>query len=193
MYFFENLNFQNVQLWLKFIPDLQKMDKLWGKAKEPTKLTVSQEDDTKASIRQKVWEFMEKNDIANFPRPVYNRIPNFKGANLAGQKLATSLEEFKSAKVVKVNPDKAQEEARYQVLDQDKTLIVPTPRLSKGLFNRLSKEPDCDKDTLRKLASREGIDKKSKPVPMASRIKIDLVVVGSVAVDKLGRRIGKVQ
>jgi len=134
---------------------------------------------------------MEKNDIANFPRPVYNRIPNFKGANLAGQKLATSLEEFKSAKVVKVNPDKAQEEARYQVLDQDKTLIVPTPRLSKGLFNRLSKEPDCDKDTLRKLASREGIDKKSKPVPMASRIKIDLVVVGSVAVDKLGRRIGK--
>jgi 5-formyltetrahydrofolate cyclo-ligase len=41
------------------------------------------------------------------------------------------------------------------------------------------------------LASREGIDKKSKPVPMASRIKIDLVVIGSVAVDRFGRRIGK--
>lgn len=80
---------------------------------------------------------------------------------------------------------------RYQVLDHDKTLLVPTPRLSKGLFNRLTKEPDSDKDTIRKLASREGIDKKSKPVPMASRIKIDLVVVGSVAVDRLGRRIGK--
>ena len=44
---------------------------------------------------------------------------------------------------------------------------------------------------MRKLASREGIDKQSKPVPMASRIKLDLIVVGSVAVDKLGHRIGK--
>merc|ERR1719411_1377648 len=46
-----------------------------------------------------------------------------------------------------------------------------------------------DKDAIRKLASREGIDHQSKPVPMASRIK--LVLVGSVAVDKLGHRIGK--
>lgn len=167
------------------------MDKIWGKMKDPTKLTANLEEDTKATIRQKVWECMEKNDLANFPRPVYKRIPNFKGANLAGQKVA-ALDEFKAAKTVKVNPDKAQEEVRYQVLDLDKTLIVPTPRLSKGLFNRLSKEPgDSDKDTIRKLASREGIDKKSKPVPMASRIKVDLVVVGSVAVDRLGHRIGK--
>jgi len=171
------------------------MDKIWGKLKEPTKLSVSVEEDTKSSIRQKVWETIEKNDIANFPRPVYNRIPNFKGANIAGQKVI-ELEEFKKAKIVKVNPDKPQEEVRYQVLDHDKTLIVPTPRLAKGLFNRLSNEPteegeERSKETIRKLASREGIDKKSKPVPMASRIKIDLVVIGSVAVDRFGRRIGK--
>ena len=48
-----------------------------------------------------------------------------------------------------------------------------------------------DKESMRKLASREGIDHQSKPVPMASRIKLDLVVVGSVAVDKSGHRIGK--
>ena len=48
-----------------------------------------------------------------------------------------------------------------------------------------------DKENMRKLASREGIDKQSKPVPMASRIKLDLVVIGSVAVDKSGHRIGK--
>ena len=168
------------------------MDKIWGKLKEPVKLTVTADnlDEDKSSIRQKVWECLEKNDIANFPRPVYNRIPNFKGANIAGQKVI-ELEEFKKAKIIKVNPDKPQEEVRYQVLDHDKGLIVPTPRLSKGLFNRLSSEPGKDKDHLRKLASREGIDKMSKPVPMASRIKVDLVVVGSVAVDRLGRRIGK--
>ena len=121
------------------------MDKIWGKLKEPTKLSVSLEDDTKSSIRQKVWETIEKNDIANFPRPVYNRIPNFKGANVAGQKVI-ELDEFKTAKVIKVNPDKPQEEVRYHVLDQDKTLIVPTPRLAKGLFNRLSNEPSTEND-----------------------------------------------
>ena len=121
------------------------MDKIWGKLKEPTKLSVSLEDDTKSSIRQKVWETIEKNDIANFPRPVYNRIPNFKGVNVAGQKVI-ELDEFKTAKVIKVNPDKPQEEVRYHVLDQDKTLIVPTPRLAKGLFNRLSNEPSTEND-----------------------------------------------
>ncbi len=167
-----------------------EQNKIWGKLKEPTKLEVAGDDETKASIRQKVWEFMEKNDIANFPRPVYNRIPNFKGANTAGQK-AAELPEFKEAKVVKVNPDKPQEEVRYQALDHCKDLIVPTPRLSKGLFNRLSSEPNASKESLRKLASRQGIDSMSKPIPMASRTKLDLVCVGSVAVDKLGRRIGK--
>ena len=43
------------------------------------------ENTTKAVVRQKVWEYMEKNDIANFPRPVYHRIPNFKGAQIAGK------------------------------------------------------------------------------------------------------------
>lgn len=62
---------------------------------------------------------------------------------------AIQLDEFKSAKVIKVNPDKPQEEVRYHVLDQDKTLIVPTPRLAKGLFNRLSNEPtENDKERL---------------------------------------------
>ena len=62
-------------------------------------------------------------------RPVYNRIPNCKGAIAAGQKLA-ALEEFASAKCVEVGPDKAQEEVRYQALLAGKSLVVPTPRLS---------------------------------------------------------------
>lgn len=173
------------------------MEKIWGKLKEPQQISLPSPTEnggadgvTKSSIRKKVWEFMERNDIANFPRPVYNRIPNFKGAAAAGIKV-TELPEFKEAKTVKVNPDKPQEEVRFQVLDHEKSLIVPTPRLAQGLFNRLSSEPGSNKEMLRKLASRQGIDTMSKPVPVASRIKLDLIVVGSVAVDKLGRRLGK--
>ena len=174
------------------------MENIWGRLKEPQNITLftgtSQDevptDITKSSIRQKVWEFMERNDIANFPRPVYNRIPNFKGASAAGDKVST-LSEFQDAKVIKVNPDKPQEEVRFRVLDSGKTLIVPTPRLTQGLFNRLEAEPGCTKESLRKMSSRYGIDSLSKPVPMASRLKLDLVIIGSVAVDRLGRRIGK--
>ena len=66
---------------------------------------------TKQDIRLKVWDHLESHNLVNFPRPVHNRIPNFIGASTAGQKLA-EIEEFKSAKVVKVNPDKPQEEVR---------------------------------------------------------------------------------
>lgn len=172
------------------------MENLWGRLKEPQKIQLLASNSTgnltKASIRQKVWEFLERNDIANFPRPVYSRIPNFKGAGAAADRLVQQLPEFRDAKTVKVNPDKPQEEVRFRVLEAGKTLIVPTPRLTQGLFNRLEGDPeDPSKDRLRQLASRHGIDNHSKPIPMASRIRLDLVVIGSVAVDRRGHRIGK--
>lgn len=33
---------------------------------------------SKWDIRQKVWDYIEEKNLANFPRPVHNRIPNFK-------------------------------------------------------------------------------------------------------------------
>ncbi|CDQ69378.1 unnamed protein product [Oncorhynchus mykiss] len=33
---------------------------------------------TKWDIREKVWDYIEAKNLANFPRPVHNRIPNFK-------------------------------------------------------------------------------------------------------------------
>ena len=126
---------------------------------------------TKAVIRQRVWEFLEKKDIANFPRPVYHRIPNFKGASSAAQ-LFSTLPEYQTARTVQVSPDKPQDDVRYLVLDHNKDLIVPTPGLAKGLFNRLTVEPGSTKDRIRLLASRQGIDEHSKPVPMASRFGV---------------------
>jgi len=167
------------------------MENYWGRLKEPQKVSL-ENSKTKSAIRQRVWEFLERNDLANFPRPVYNRIPNFKGASRAAANLTEQLPEFRDAKTIKVNPDKPQEEVRFKVLEAGKTLMVPTPRLSQGLFNRLEPDPsDSSKDKLRQLASRHGIDNMSKPIPMASRIRLDMVVIGSVAVDRLGHRIGK--
>lgn len=38
----------------------------------------------KWEIRQKMWDYMEANDVARFPRPVHHRIPNFVNAGALG-------------------------------------------------------------------------------------------------------------
>ncbi|XP_078257888.1 methenyltetrahydrofolate synthase domain-containing protein isoform X2 [Rhinoraja longicauda] len=145
---------------------------------------------TKWDIRQKIWDFMEKNNLANFPRPVHHRIPNFKGAAQAAGNLP-SLREFKNAPIVKVNPDKPQEKVRLLVLEARKTLLVPTPRLRKGLFNKIVPPPGAAKEIVRVCSTAQGVKDFSVPVRLDAKVHIDLVVVGSVAVSKNGWRIGK--
>eukprot|EP00929_Paragymnodinium_shiwhaense_P087110 TRINITY_DN47404_c0_g1_i2.p1 TRINITY_DN47404_c0_g1~~TRINITY_DN47404_c0_g1_i2.p1 ORF type:complete len:219 (+),score=12.43 TRINITY_DN47404_c0_g1_i2:56-712(+) len=75
----------------------------------------------KWKVRKKVWNYLEDNDLADFPRPVHHRIPNFKGSAETGRRIK-SLPEFQSAKVVKVNPDTPQKSVRVSVLEDQKTL-----------------------------------------------------------------------
>ena len=72
--------------------------------------------------------------------------------------------------------------ARRQV---EKTVLVPTPRLRHGLFNRLV-PPSLAKEELRRVARAEGVSKFSTPVGLENIIPVDLIVVGSVAVSKDG-------
>ena len=97
---------------------------VWGKLKAPETVTLTPEQcASKATIRQVIWEKMEVSDIANLPRPIYHRIPNYKGANLSGGKVV-ALKEFVEAKTVVVAPDKPQEEVRFQTLINGKELMV---------------------------------------------------------------------
>ncbi|XP_048462030.1 methenyltetrahydrofolate synthase domain-containing protein isoform X4 [Rhincodon typus] len=79
---------------------------------------------SKWDVRQKVWDYMEANNLANFPRPVHHRIPNFKGAAQAARNLP-NLQEFKNARIIKVNPDKPQENVRLLTLEGVKDFSVP--------------------------------------------------------------------
>ena len=140
---------------------------------------------TKASIRQKIWNYLEENNLANFPRPVHHRIPNFKGANTAAEKVAM-MDIFKKARTVKVNPDKPQEWVRYKSLEERKSLLVPTPRLRQGLFNKIVPPDVSNNEILKRCATREAIAKFSKPIGLDHKVSIDLIVIGSVAVTKSG-------
>ncbi|XP_069549709.1 methenyltetrahydrofolate synthase domain-containing protein isoform X2 [Brachyistius frenatus] len=145
---------------------------------------------SKWDIRQKVWDYIEEQNLANFPRPVHNRIPNFKGAFVACAKVS-ELQVFTQTAEVKVDPDKPLEGARMAVLEARKTLLVPTPRLRTGLFNKITPPQEASKEQLRICSSSQGVKDFSVPVGLDAKVKVDLVVVGSVAVSEKGVRIGK--
>ncbi|KAH9491950.1 hypothetical protein Btru_026875 [Bulinus truncatus] len=170
--------------------------------RRPFRREIHPEDETgKWAIRRKIWDYLEDNNLVNVPRPCHYRIPNFEGAAVANDKLAT-LDAFKKAKTVKVNPDKPQEQARFLVLEAGKELVllnqtqrnllVPTPQLrSSGILNRVVPPEGADKEKLRHCCTSQGVKENSKEVSASEKIKIDLVVVGSVAVSRKGFRIGK--
>ncbi|XP_047957973.1 5-formyltetrahydrofolate cyclo-ligase-like protein COG0212 isoform X2 [Salvia hispanica] len=141
-------------------------------------------------IRKRIWDLMEARNIAQFPRPVHHRIPNFTGAAVAAQKLS-ELQVFKEAKCVKVNPDTPQKQVRFLTLNGGKKLLTPQPRLRTGFFSVLEYSM-LSPDTIKEACTSVGVAKYGKPIGLEEKIKVDLIVVGSVAVDpKTGARLGK--
>lgn len=96
---------------------------------------------------------------------------------------------FKRVRVIKVNPDSPQRWVRQRALERGIIVVTPTPRL-KGAFRvldpaKIPKERIADAATL-KRGGRWGADVALEALP-----RIDLVVMGSVAVTRDGRRVGK--
>ncbi|NXE13686.1 MTHSD protein, partial [Lophotis ruficrista] len=145
---------------------------------------------SKQDVREKVWDYLEASGLADFPRPVHRRIPNFKGSHQACGSIK-ELDVFNRASEVKVDPDKPLEGVRLAALQARKTLLVPTPRLRTGLFNRIVPPSGATKEILRICATSQGIKEYSVPVGLDGKARVDLVVVGSVAVSEKGWRIGK--
>ncbi|KFV05799.1 Methenyltetrahydrofolate synthase domain-containing protein, partial [Pterocles gutturalis] len=112
------------------------------------------------------------------------------GASHAATRLL-GLQDFKAANTVKINPDAPQKNARFLTLEARKTLLVPTPRLRTGLFNKIVPPSGATKEILRICATSRGIKEYSVPVGLDGKARVDLVVVGSVAVSEKGWRIGK--
>jgi len=142
----------------------------------------------KSQIRQKIWDEMEKRNVAAFPRPVYGRIPNFVGAEKAANKLF-SKEFWTRSKVIKVNPDSPQRVIRERALRDGKLLIMPTPRMREGFL--LLDPRFIPKSAIREASTISGAFKHGRLVRVEEIPKIDLIVTGSVAVNKKGARIGK--
>src|SRR2546426_11878479 len=82
---------------------------------------------TKAEIRQKVWQTIQREGVARFPGAT-GRIPNFAGAEQAAQ-LLREMAVWRRALVIKVNPDAPQLPVRRLALAEGKILYMAVPRL----------------------------------------------------------------
>ncbi|MEM4513078.1 MAG: 5-formyltetrahydrofolate cyclo-ligase [Ignisphaera sp.] len=142
----------------------------------------------KDRIRRRIWDLLEEKNVTLFPKPIYHRIPNFIGADIVAAKLS-SLDIFKEAKVIKINPDSPQRFVRYLALSQNKIIVMPTPRIRNGFLvlnpSKIPRDKLWDASSI-SGAYRYGVTTKPWDLP-----KIDLVVIGSVAVNPRGARLGK--
>ncbi len=143
---------------------------------------------TKQEIRERIWTKLSKEGKARFPFPIEGRIPNFEGAEEAAERLCETRV-YRKADCIKVNPDAPQKPVREQVLRDDKTLLVPTPRL-KGGFLRIS-GTDLRTEQISSATTLNGMSEFGETVPPEVLEDVDLVVCGSVAVSETGGRIGK--
>ncbi len=139
----------------------------------------------KHHIRERIWREIEERGIATFPPP-YGRIPNFVNADKAAEKLAL-LDVWQKAKAIKCNPDSPQKFVRQRALKEGKTIYMAVPRLRKEkCFIELKGRMLANVASSIKGAFRYG-----KPVYPWEMKKIDLIVAGSVAVNRKGARVGK--
>lgn len=144
-------------------------------------------DQVKLAIRQRVWSRLEASEAAEPGAAGY--IPNFVGAEQAAERLAT-LPVWRSATVVKTVPDWPQLPVRVHALEDGKLVYMAAPRLAtERPFYRL--DPVALPVPVSEAAELEVVARIAPTVDVAEMRFIDLVVVGSVAVNYYGARLGK--
>jgi len=143
---------------------------------------------SKHEIRQEVWYHLKEENVARFPG-AEGRIPNFIGAEACARVLGT-LPYWQKAKSLKSNPDSPQRAIRQKALEEGKIVYMAVPRLrSAKPFIKL--DPNKLQCSAYVASSIKGAAKFGRLVGLKEVGKIDLIICGSVAVNRKGARVGK--
>ena len=145
---------------------------------------------SKQALRERVWALLTRRRLGRFPLPLDDRIPNFAGADEAAERLAATAE-WREARVLKCNPDAPQRPVRLRALREGKEVYVAVPRLAAArCFLRLDPRR-LGAGRLAAAATIGGAAALGVAVAPRELPRIDLVVAGSVAVNRRGARVGK--
>ena len=143
--------------------------------------------DAKQAIRVQVWNALEAASATH--TPVHGRIPTFKGAEAAAELLAAHPA-YQRARVIKAVPDWAQHPVRTRALADGKTVYMAVPKLATPKpFRHL--DPTQLPLPPHEAATSSTAVRIGRPVDVDEMPPIDAVVLGSVAVNRNGARIGK--
>jgi 5-formyltetrahydrofolate cyclo-ligase len=135
--------------------------------------------DAKQQVRERIWDRMQREGAARFPG-ARGRIPNFRGAEAAAARLA-ELPEWQAARVIKANPDAPQLPVRRRAYREGRTLYMAVPRLAdERPFVLVAGDP-----TIRRALAA------GRPLALDDLQPVDVIVCGTVAVNRDGVRIGK--
>jgi 5-formyltetrahydrofolate cyclo-ligase len=144
-------------------------------------------DGAKQAIRRRVWDLLVAEHVAE--PGAHGHIPVFAGAGAAAGRLA-GLPEWRAAKVVKAVPDRAQQPVRERALRDGKLLYVGVPRLAaESPFFVL--DPTSLTEAPAEAASKGHAALHARKVGVEDMRRVDMVVCGSVAVNRRGTRLGK--
>ncbi|WP_066927087.1 5-formyltetrahydrofolate cyclo-ligase [Streptomyces sp. NBRC 110611] len=145
-------------------------------------------DHAKQAVRERIWNALDTaravhNDTA------HGRIPNFRGSDAAADELA-ALAAWRDARVVKSVPDKAQLPVRARALSEGKMVYMAVPRLADPKPFYLL-DPDQLTAPPAEAAAPRAASALAPKVAVEELQHVNLVVLGSVAVNHAGVRIGK--
>jgi 5-formyltetrahydrofolate cyclo-ligase len=143
---------------------------------------------TKDAIRKEIWALLQQKKVARFPG-ANGRIPNFTGAEKCARVIAASRW-WEDAHALKCNPDSPQRALRQRALADGKIIYMAVPRLGDAEpFIEL--DPKKLKCSPYAASSIKGAAQFGRPVTLAEMNNIDLIICGSVAVNRQGARVGK--
>ena len=144
-------------------------------------------DQAKEAVRDRVWRLLEREGAV--PKGSYGKIPGFHGAEATAQCLA-ELDLWKHARTIKANPDWAQLPVRIQALKDGKLLYMAVPKMA-SLQPFFLLDPATLDLPPEQAAEKKGAAQVARRVGVEDLRPIDIVICGSVAVNRSGARIGK--
>ncbi|MBB5935427.1 5-formyltetrahydrofolate cyclo-ligase [Streptomyces zagrosensis] len=148
---------------------------------------MSNIDQAKEAVRDQVWRLLEHEGAV--PEGSYGKIPGFNGAEATAKRLA-ELDVWNQARTVKANPDWAQLPVRIRALKDGKLLYMAVPRMA-SLQPFFLLDPATLELPAEQAAEKEGAAQVARRVSVEDMRPIDVVICGSVAVNRSGARIGK--
>lgn len=144
-------------------------------------------DQAKQAVRERIWSLLERERVIP-PEAPYN-IPEFEGAEAAADRLA-GVPEWSSARVLTTVPDTAQFPVRLRALEAGKLIYMACPRLAAPKPFYLL-DPARLPVSAAEAARKDTAALVARNVEVDEMLPIDLIVLGSVAVNRRGARLGK--